>query len=95
MMGPFVIGDPRLAASYARVEKRMKALGDQEVRTSGAEHARRLSPRREVATPGRARPHAASTVRSGRPSGPGGEQTAMPATPATWAGTTAITALDG
>ena len=40
-------------------------------------------------------PQAASAVACGMPSGPGGEQTAMPGTPATWAGTMAITALEG
>ena len=41
------------------------------------------------------RPQAARAVGCGRPSGPGGEHTAIPGTPATWAGTIAITALDG
>ena len=42
-----------------------------------------------------ARLQAASTACAGRPSGPGGEQTAISLTPATCAGTSAITALDG
>jgi hypothetical protein len=40
-------------------------------------------------------PHAASAVACGSPFGPGGEQIAIPGTPATWAGTIAMTALDG
>ena len=42
-----------------------------------------------------ARLHAASTACDGRPSGPGGEHTAISLTPATCAGTNAITALEG
>jgi uncharacterized repeat protein (TIGR01451 family) len=47
-MGPFVVGDERLAASYARVEKRLRALGVRDVRVAGAEHATRLAPREEI-----------------------------------------------
>src|SRR4029079_13424051 len=42
-----------------------------------------------------ARLQAASTACDGRPSDPGAEHTAISLTPATWAGTSAITALDG
>jgi hypothetical protein len=40
-------------------------------------------------------PQTASTAPAGRPLAAGGEQTAISSTPATWAGTIAITALDG
>jgi hypothetical protein len=42
-----------------------------------------------------ARLQAASTACDGRPSDPAREHTAISLTPATWAGTSAITALDG
>ena len=53
--------------------------------------------RRRRRTPPRPRAGRTPPARSraGSPSGPGGEHTAIPGTPATWAGTIAITALDG
>ena len=48
LMGPFVVGDARLAAAFARVEKRMQAAGERAVRAEGAERARQLAPREEV-----------------------------------------------
>jgi hypothetical protein len=55
VMGPFVVGDARLAASYARLEKRFRATGRREVRVAGADHAWRLAPRAELRALGRAR----------------------------------------
>jgi uncharacterized repeat protein (TIGR01451 family) len=68
VMGPFEVGDSRLAASYARVEKRFRAIGRREVRVAGADHAWQLAPSEEVRALGRARTRAQRLVRlPGRP----------------------------
>jgi hypothetical protein len=64
LMGPFEIGDARLAASYARLEKRLRTTGSREIRVPGAERAQQLAPRPELRALGRARTRAAIAART-------------------------------